>query len=154
MREVLVALDDSDASRRVSDFVNAFFGGLDVSITAVNIGDTPLAWGGHPAAPGAVYAWPYFPAAIPPISPAVTVPAEQAQRDAERLLQDSGIRADERVVEIGGDVAETLRRVASERQAELLVIGSNHKGIFERLLSPSVSKELAHAAPTPVLIVH
>ena len=55
---------------------------------------------------------------------------------------------------MGGDVAETLARIAQERGADLIVVGSSHKGVLDRLLAPSVSKELARTAPVPVLVVH
>lgn len=55
MREILVAVQASETSERVSDFVNRFFGDLDVSITAVNVGRAPLAWGPRALSPGLVY---------------------------------------------------------------------------------------------------
>ena len=68
MRHVLVAVDDSEASERAAEFVNRFFGALDVSITAVNIGDTAISWSPYAAAPGLVYPWPpvWGPMASPP----------------------------------------------------------------------------------------
>lgn len=157
MREVLVAMDDSEASERAAQFVNSFFGDLDVSITAVNVGRVPLSWGPYAAAPGALYPW-------PPPWPAGSVPPRETSATSDRLerhdeigehtIKSSGIQADRTSVEFGGDVADTLARVADERGTKLIVVGSAHKGIFERLLSPSVSKDLARDAPVPVLVVH
>lgn len=155
MPEILVAVDESEASERVRDFVNEFFAGMDVSITAVNVGAGPVAWGPYVTAPGGLDSWGY--AATMPASAAATaeVPvAEAARQVAEDTLESSGVRAEDHVVGLGGDVAEELRRVAEEREVDLLVVGSNHRSIFERLLSPSVSTGLAKRAPCPVLVVH
>lgn len=155
MRQILVAVDESEASERVSDFVNRFFGDLDVSITAVNIGAAPLAWGPYPATPRLIYPWPYG-GVVPPMAvPATDEPNAERVRDAgERTVASSGLRASDHVVELGDDVADTLRRIASERDVDLIVVGSTHKGLLERLFSPSVSAELAKSSPRPVLVVH
>ncbi len=154
MRQILVAVDDSEASQRVGEFVNRFFGELDVSITAVNVGTVPLAWGPYPAAPGVIYPWAYAPV-VPPVDPGTgSTLADTARDAAEQTVQSSGVRASDHVIELEGDVADTIRRVAEERDVDLLVVGSTHKGLFERLLSPSVSADLAKSAPRPVLIVH
>ncbi len=153
MRKVLVAVDESEASERAADFVNAFFGGLDVVIVGLNVGAAPLAWGPYPAAPGLLYAWPY----AAPMAPAVTPrpgPENELPQDAAERIDWSGLEADEHVVELGGDVAETLREVASDRDVDVIVVGSGHKGLLERMLSPSVSADLAKSAPRPVLVVH
>ena len=155
MRQILVAVDEGAASERAAAFVNDFFAGLDVSILAVNVGSSPLVWGGYPAAPGLLYTWPYA-AAVP----AVTADErgellDEARHDAaDAAVQSSGLHPDETVVELGGDVAEALRRVAVERGVDLIVVGSSDKGFLERMVAPSVSKDLAKSAPAPVLVVH
>jgi nucleotide-binding universal stress UspA family protein len=156
MREILVALDDGEASKRVIDFVNRFFGDMDVSITAVNVARLPLAWGPRPLSPGLVFPWPSAGAVWPPAAgPSRSPELEAAAVDtAERTVESSGLHADDHVVRWGEDVADVLRRVADERDVDLIVVRSNHKGFLERLVSPSVSTELARAAPRPVLIVH
>jgi hypothetical protein len=44
MKRVLVAVDDSDASRRAATFVNYFFDGMDVEILAVNVAPAAAPW--------------------------------------------------------------------------------------------------------------
>jgi hypothetical protein len=57
MRRILVAVDETPASRRAAAFVDGFFTGDDVSIVAVNVARVPVEW--MPPAPyGGVYAWP------------------------------------------------------------------------------------------------
>src|ERR687891_913733 len=58
MKRVLVAVDETEASRRAAEFVDRFFAGMDVSITAVNVARQPVEW--LPATPyGGVFAWPW-----------------------------------------------------------------------------------------------
>jgi nucleotide-binding universal stress UspA family protein len=88
MRQILVAMDDSEASERVADFVNRFFDGFDASTTAVNVGTATLGWGPYPAATGSLYPWPYWsygmavpPAGAPPrMDRTPTVPAKPPSR--------------------------------------------------------------------------
>ena len=154
MREVLVAVDDSAASHRAAEFVNEFFGDLDVSITAVNVGQVPLSWGPYAAAPGMLYPWPPAATMAPPEASARSGDLEREDEIGAYTIDASGIDADHASVEFGGDVAHTIARLAEERGVDLIVVGSTHKGLFDRLLSPSVSKELARDAPVPVLVVH
>lgn len=59
MRRILVAVDESDASRRAAAFVNGFFKGDDVSIVAVNVAKVPVEW--LPAPYGGTFVWPAGP---------------------------------------------------------------------------------------------
>ena len=56
-------------------------------------------------------------------------------------------------VEADGFAVEEICRVASERDAQLIVVGSHGWGAGRRLLSGSVSTGLVHTAPCPVLVV-
>lgn len=53
----------------------------------------------------------------------------------------------------GGFVVEEICRVAEERDARLIVVGSHGWGAARRLFSGSVSTALVHSAPCPVLVV-
>jgi nucleotide-binding universal stress UspA family protein len=52
-----------------------------------------------------------------------------------------------------GFVVEEICRIAAERDAQLIVVGSHGWGAAKRLLSGSVSTGLVHSAPCPVLVV-
>ena len=52
-----------------------------------------------------------------------------------------------------GFAVEEICRVATERDAQLIVVGSHGWGAARRLLSGSVSSGLVHSAPCPVLVV-
>lgn len=52
-----------------------------------------------------------------------------------------------------GFAVEEICQVASEHDAQLIVVGSHGWGAARRLLSGSVSTGLVHSAPCPVLVV-
>jgi nucleotide-binding universal stress UspA family protein len=52
-----------------------------------------------------------------------------------------------------GFAVEEICRIAGERDAQLIVVGSHGWGAARRLLSGSVSTGLVHSAPCPVLVV-
>jgi nucleotide-binding universal stress UspA family protein len=52
-----------------------------------------------------------------------------------------------------GFVVDEICRIASERHAQLIVVGSHGWGAARRFLSGSVSTGLVHTAPCPVLVV-
>jgi nucleotide-binding universal stress UspA family protein len=52
-----------------------------------------------------------------------------------------------------GFAVEEICQVASERDAQLIVVGSHGWGAARRFLSGSVSTGLVHSAPCPVLVV-
>ena len=56
-------------------------------------------------------------------------------------------------VEADGAIVEEICRIAGERRAQLVVVGSHGWGAARRFLSGSVSTGLVHAAPCPVLVV-
>ena len=56
-------------------------------------------------------------------------------------------------VEADGAIVDEICRVAAERHAQLIVVGSHGWGAARRLLSGSVSTGLVHSAPCPVLVV-
>ena len=149
-RRLLVALDDSDASKRVADFVNRFFVDLgDVEVLALNVARVPLPWfpaGGYGV--GAVV-WPVWPAGS---DNTVEELAAQAETRGERALRASGVESDEELVE-HGDPVDVIRRSAQEHDADLVVVGTSDKGWWRRLLEGSVSHGLVHHAEVPVLVV-
>jgi nucleotide-binding universal stress UspA family protein len=56
------------------------------------------------------------------------------------------------VVLAGASTAATLKLVAARRHADLLVLGSSHRGTLGRVLVGSVSQESLHGASCPVAI--
>lgn len=148
MRRILVAVDESPASRRAAAFVDGFFKGDDVSIVAVNVARTPVEW--MPPAPyGGVYAWPagrlgdgsvLDDALAREEARGEAVAASQAPRDAN-------------IEVVFGETVEAIERAAEDENADLIVVGSNDKGFLQRLFGGSVSERLARESSRPVLVV-
>lgn len=99
MRRILVAVDDSDASDRVVEFVNGFFGGMDVEVTGMNVGRLPhhdipagVGWGGMYA-----WAWPVSPydgrpeSGLDEAPESVATDEALARRVAEETVRSSGL---------------------------------------------------------------
>ena len=75
--------------------------------------------------------------------------AEQVQARALSVVADAGVPATGQVVE--NSPATALLHAAGD--ADLLVVGSRGHGAFTGLRLGSVSSQVAHHAPCPVLIV-
>ena len=57
-------------------------------------------------------------------------------------------------IALDGPASEEICRVASERNARLVVVGAHGWGRLGRLIHGSVSTAVLHDAPCPVLVVH
>lgn len=53
----------------------------------------------------------------------------------------------------GGTPAGVIDDLAEREQVETIVVGSPHRGAVGRILLGSVSTQLVHRAPCPVLVV-
>lgn len=86
--------------------------------------------------------------------------ADQAMYEGARHTADRGVRlaaeagfdAEGLVVGEHADVADTLARLASERGAAVIVVGTRGRNLETRLLG-STSRRLAEGAHCPVLVV-
>lgn len=152
-RRILVALDETDASRRTAEFVNRFFEDTGTEILAINVAGRPAPWIPVSSGFGGVWGWGWYPPyPQSPDDPEVEQAAEEAEERAERTILDSGIEDAEPVVEFG-DAATAIARAAEEHDVDLIVVGTRDQGALRRLVLGSVSDELVHHAPRPVLVV-
>jgi len=145
MKRILVAVDESDASRRAAIFVDGFFTGDDVSIVAVNVARVPVTW--MPPVPfGGVQVWSAgdqarIEDAVAEVNRAgEAIAASQAPHDAE-------------IDVVLGETVQAIQRAADDHDADLIVVGSNDKGFLQRLVSPSVAERLTRESVRPVLVV-
>lgn len=155
---VLLAVDETEASGRAARFVEEFFVGMeDVTIRAVNVAEAPIPWAAPaqygwlaPVAYGSVYGWPWGSRAddVELVEDSITRDERRGEAVA-RAQAPFGAEVEVRV----GDVADAIAGAAVEQDADLIVVGSNHKGFVHRLIEPSVSLALARQAPVPVLVV-
>jgi nucleotide-binding universal stress UspA family protein len=84
--------------------------------------------------------------------------AEHAQRIAQHgagLAREAGFEADGLAVadEPATTVADTIVRMASERDAQAVVVAAHNKGRLSELLLGSTSREVVRRAEWPVVIV-
>ncbi len=88
-----------------------------------------------------------------PIDPTDSVEKHRQElADASALLEGEGIEAS--YVPAVGEPADAIVLVASERGADLIVVGTREPNFVQRLLGQSVSEAVAHKARCDVLIVH
>jgi nucleotide-binding universal stress UspA family protein len=76
--------------------------------------------------------------------------AERYLEQATRLL-DSQVAVSSLLV-AGASAATALQSTAEERHADLLVLGSSHRGAVGRVLVGSVTEQTLHGAPCPVAV--
>ena len=157
MTRVLVAVDDSEGSVRAAEAAHRLFGDgatyLAVSVTtAVDLAAIPwygAGWGA-PYAAGFGTVWPYRGEGT---AQAELADAEEVARDqAREVAAESGLPA---AVAVGeeGDPAMAILHAADERNVDVIVVGSSDRGWLDRLVRPSVSKEVVKQADVPVLVV-
>jgi nucleotide-binding universal stress UspA family protein len=71
--------------------------------------------------------------------------------EVEAAAEEAGIPCT--TLTADGIVVQEICRIAAEREAMLIVVGSHGWGAARRLFSGSVSTGLVHSAPCPVLVV-
>jgi nucleotide-binding universal stress UspA family protein len=77
----------------------------------------------------------------------------EGQAALDRTASVLGTEAEVRLVPDDETTGAVIVRVASEANADVLVIGSSHKGWLSRLFGASVSDYVAHHAPCPVMLI-
>jgi nucleotide-binding universal stress UspA family protein len=148
MTKVLIAVDETDASRHAAELAAELFPGSE--FLALCVAGAQIAW----MPPGA--AWGY-------VMPYTELPPRGADLNA---LEDEAVaRATERAAEVAAEVgsAETIAevgdpttsilRTADEHHVDVIVVGSHHKNWLSRLIEGSVADSVAHHATVPVLVV-
>jgi nucleotide-binding universal stress UspA family protein len=159
MTRVLVAVDDSESSVHAAETAHRLFGDtaeyFAVNVTnIVDLASIPwygAGWGSPYAAPyGAVWAYRTDVALDPE---GIADGEKTAEAQAREVADESGLGAAEAVGE-EGDPADAVLRAAEEHHVDVIVVGTEHRGWFDRLVRPSVSKEIIRESKIPVLVVH
>jgi nucleotide-binding universal stress UspA family protein len=157
MTRVLVAVDDSDGSVRAAETAHRLFGEAAeyFAVNVTNVVDlTTIPWYG--AGWGAPYGAPYGAvwAYRTDLAGAGEGEGEEiAEAHAREVAEQSGLPDAEAVGE-EGDPATAVLRAAEDHAVDVIVVGTEDRGWFDRLLRPSVSKEIVKHAHVPVLVVH
>lgn len=137
MKTIVVGYDDTKQSQRALDrateLASAF--GAKVIVTGVAHKLVPTGRG------------------IGPIDPVDPPEARRAELKAvASRLAERGIESEYEVAL--GDPADEIVRVAEERAADLVVVGTREPGLVSRLLGQSVSGAVQRKAHCDVLVVH
>lgn len=81
----------------------------------------------------------------------VDIDADNHIADAKRLLDEASIRTVP--YSSTGDAADAILRVASDIDADLIIVGARGLSAIGRFLRGSVSTKVAHHSPCDVLVV-
>ncbi len=100
------------------------------------------------AGPGLPYPYP-----IAPDAEELDKARDEARRRVEQQLARWGVSDAQVEVALDATVADGLRRIAADRDAELLVVGSRGRGSVRAALLGSTSHALVGDAPCPVVVV-
>lgn len=76
---------------------------------------------------------------------------ESVTAEAATKAREAGVES-ETVIE-PGHIADTLARLAEQRGASMIVVGSRRESALQGLVLGSVAHKLLHLATTPVLVV-
>jgi nucleotide-binding universal stress UspA family protein len=79
--------------------------------------------------------------------------AREVSQEGAALAKQNGLDAEPAAVQAKGRVGDTLLRVAQERNAAVIVVGSRGLGEVRSALVGSVSSGLLHDADRPVVVV-
>ena len=132
MRNIVVGFDGSESARRALERA-AQLADEGANVTVVSAVHLLAGKGGAPFDP---------------------VEREAHERDLEKAgtrLAELGVTA--RTVEGYGDPAGVIAAQAKEVGADLIVVGTEHKNLLQRLILGSVSSGVTHRAPCDVLVV-
>lgn len=150
-----VDIDDGEAPRALSvaaDLAERLDLPLVVAYVAPLIGPSA----GDPLAGGEAVIGAPGPAIPYPVALPATELAElrdEARRRVEQRLARWHVEGAQVEVALDTSVADGLRRSATDRDAELLVIGSRGRGTVRAVLLGSTSHSLVADAPCPVVVV-
>jgi nucleotide-binding universal stress UspA family protein len=134
-RHVLVCFDGSRESERAVDRAAEIASAVPTRVTVVSVAEP-------------VYRTRPYSGYTDPIE-------EEKHRDlldrATKTFEEQGISVD--TLEPAGEPVDAIIEAARETGADLVVVGSRHRGLVQRLLFGSVSGQLVVEAPADVLVV-
>lgn len=142
-RPILLATDGSpsaaDAQAKAIELAQL----LDVTLLAVSVA--------HVSLPAVGYSGYGYSNVVAELTGAEHERVEKLLADVAETAEAAGVRCSPYVGE--GIAADEICRIAAEREAQMIVVGSHGWNAARRLFSGSVSTALVHQAPCPVLVV-
>ena len=162
MQTIVVGFDGSEASERALERAAQLAEALPARLVVVSVEGSPRVPATVPLAqPETVFVPSSVGGGMPPAGtlpepvPEPAQPQELAQRQLEQArMRLARRRVDADYVAEVGPAAERLLAAADEHAADLLVVGSSHHSLLERLLARPVDEAVARRADRDVLLVH
>jgi nucleotide-binding universal stress UspA family protein len=150
---VLIAYDGSPAARQAVVDAAKILGSR--RILVVTVWEEGLAYERAPMPPDGITISPTVePAVALELDHAIHAYAEQISQEGAALARSLGLDAQPLALPDEGNVARTILRLARERQAAAIVVGSRGLSGIRAKLEGSTSKGLLKHAPCPVILVH
>jgi nucleotide-binding universal stress UspA family protein len=143
MQNILVATDFSDTSQAALDYGRELARGFHATLHVLHVTDLVYAqyWGGA------------YDLAIPELQGEI----EAAERkELDQLLTDvdrNQLHA-KAVLRTAMSAPAAIVDYATERQIDLIVMGTQGRGVISRVIVGSVAERVVRTAPCPVLTVH
>ncbi len=150
--KLLVCVDLSTSSEKVIDYVQNFAKKLvQASICVLHVTDSQDEVLGY----GGVFG--EYPVYIDPKELRQEIATRfkhehQKVQEISHRLQQSGLKCLGSLVN-GDSVVQTILKEATKHQADMVIVGSEHKGLLMQLVEGSTSKSLINQASIPVLVV-
>lgn len=134
---ILLAYDDSEPAQRALHRAAALAGAFGSRLVVTSVAPVSTPAGGRSLG-------------ADPVQTGADHLAELA--GARAYLEQQGVHAE--YVEALGHPADSILEAARERGAGLIVLGSRHLSLVQRMFGQSVSDAVSHGASCDVLIVH
>lgn len=151
--EVLIAYDGSGAARQA--VVDAAKVLRSCRVLVVTVWEEGLAYAGPPMPPDTMVVSPTIePGVALELDREVHQQAEQVAQEGAALARSLGLDAQPLAMPDEGSVARTILKLADERQAAAIVVGSRGLSGIRARLEGSTSKGLLKHARCPVIVVH
>lgn len=155
MKRILVAYDGSEEAGRALLRAADLAAALGAALTVVNVAPPPP----PPTLTEASLMAPGLAPAVPPPPEPGFAAEEEPENPSRPFLARAaellaGRELDLELVPAAGDPAHTIVDLAEERGVDLVVVGRHERRFLDRLLSASVSDEVARRSRRDVLVVH
>jgi nucleotide-binding universal stress UspA family protein len=145
MRTIVVGYDGEESADRALDRAIAEAQESDGRLVVVAVSEMPL----DPEGPQSFGTLDDSPARmIPLVEPPELAPVFA---DARKRIEAGGVKAD--FVWGVGDPAATIVNAATDRKADLVVLGAHHHGFLSRMLGADVASEVKRSVGCDVVVV-
>jgi nucleotide-binding universal stress UspA family protein len=145
MTGIIVGIDGSDHSRRALEWAIREAAVRHAPLTVLTVQQAVVGYWGSPVP---------YPGAYPGDEDLAEHGRKTAQEETDSVLEKLGLEprpSSITVRAVTGLPAEALLEAAAD--ADMLVVGSRGAGGFKRLLMGSVSTQVTHHAPCPVVVI-